>query len=109
MQKKIFYSLYLWVEKFQTLCRYLDSCIQDVNQGLGKVLGYITSVKGLAAIRDDVWTLLSQVSMSASMLGKKGAFPWFDMVVLFNSTLSRRTRRWSRGMWSAHACSTGNC
>ena len=36
----------------------IDSCIQDVNSGLGKVLTYISSVKGLAAIRDEVWQLL---------------------------------------------------
>ena len=37
-------------------------CIQDVSTGLSKVLGYITSVKGLAAIRDQVWDLLQEVS-----------------------------------------------
>ena len=36
----------------------IHSCIQDVNSGLGKVLTYISSVKGLAAIRDEVWQLL---------------------------------------------------
>ena len=32
-----------------------------MNTGLSKVLGYITSVKGLAAIRDEVWELLHEV------------------------------------------------
>ena len=44
---------------------FLCRCIQDVNTGLSKVLGYITSVKGLAAIRDEVWELLHEVSISS--------------------------------------------
>ena len=42
---------------------FLCRCIQDVNTGLSKVLGYITSVKGLAAIRDEVWELLHEVGI----------------------------------------------
>lgn len=35
-------------------------CNQDVNNGVGKLLGYINSVKGLAAIRDALWEQLGR-------------------------------------------------
>ena len=53
---------------FRVMCFFVGisfRCIQDVNTGLGKVLGYITSVKGLSSIRDEVWQLLHEVGLSA--------------------------------------------
>ena len=35
--------------------------VKDVNTGVGKLLKYIGSLKGLAAIRDAVWDLIKEV------------------------------------------------
>lgn len=40
------------------------SCKEDVCRGVGSLLVYVKSLKGLAAIRDAVWDLLSTESIS---------------------------------------------
>lgn len=41
------------------MCR----CVKCVQGGLAGILNYVTTVKGLAAIRDEVWNLLQHVSL----------------------------------------------
>lgn len=45
-----------------SLCCF--SCKDDICHGVGSLLVYVTSLKGLAAIRDAVWDLLSADSIS---------------------------------------------
>ena len=40
------------------------SCKEDICRGVGSLLVYVKSLKGLAAIRDAVWDLLSTDSIS---------------------------------------------
>lgn len=40
------------------------SCKEDICRGVGSLLVYVKSLKGLAAIRDAVWDLLSSDSIS---------------------------------------------
>ncbi|XP_064649759.1 conserved oligomeric Golgi complex subunit 1-like [Lineus longissimus] len=40
--------------------QWIKTCNQDVNNGVGKLLGYINSVKGLASIRDALWEQLGR-------------------------------------------------
>ncbi|KAI0208087.1 Conserved oligomeric Golgi complex subunit 1 [Lamellibrachia satsuma] len=40
--------------------QWINTCISDVNAGLNKLLTFITTVRGLALIRDQVWLLLRQ-------------------------------------------------
>lgn len=40
------------------------SCKEDICHGVGSLLVYVKSLKGLAAIRDAVWDLLSTDSIS---------------------------------------------
>lgn len=40
------------------------SCKEDICHGVGSLLVYVKSLKGLAAIRDAVWDLLSADSIS---------------------------------------------
>ncbi|XP_035771265.1 conserved oligomeric Golgi complex subunit 1 [Neolamprologus brichardi] len=42
----------------------VSSCKDDICHGVGSLLVYVTSLKGLAAIRDAVWDLLSADSIS---------------------------------------------
>lgn len=37
-------------------------CVSDVGIGLSQLLAFIGTVKGLAAIKDEVWLLLKEVS-----------------------------------------------
>lgn len=41
-----------------------SSCKEDICRGVGSLLVYVKSLKGLAAIRDAVWDLLSTDSIS---------------------------------------------
>lgn len=48
------------------MCNYdtillLVRCVKDINSGVSKLLKYIGSLKGLAAIRDTVWDLIREV------------------------------------------------
>ncbi|XP_029014693.1 conserved oligomeric Golgi complex subunit 1 [Betta splendens] len=47
-----------------TLQQWIDTCKEDICKGVGSLLVYIKSLKGLAAIRDAVWDLLSTESIS---------------------------------------------
>lgn len=47
-----------------TLQQWIDTCKEDICQGVGSLLVYVKSLKGLAAIRDAVWDLLSSESIS---------------------------------------------
>ncbi|XP_029997370.1 conserved oligomeric Golgi complex subunit 1 isoform X3 [Sphaeramia orbicularis] len=47
-----------------TLQQWIDTCKEDICHGVGNVLVYVKSLKGLAAIRDAVWDLLSTDSIS---------------------------------------------
>ncbi|CAG5116585.1 unnamed protein product, partial [Candidula unifasciata] len=41
--------------------QWMNTCLQEVQSGVGKLLHYVNSVKRLADIRDEVWSLLTQV------------------------------------------------
>ncbi|KAM8724837.1 conserved oligomeric Golgi complex subunit 1 isoform 2-T2 [Acanthopagrus schlegelii] len=47
-----------------TLKQWIDTCKEDICRGVGSLLVYVKSLKGLAAIRDAVWDLLSTDSIS---------------------------------------------
>ncbi|XP_077589883.1 conserved oligomeric Golgi complex subunit 1 isoform X1 [Stigmatopora nigra] len=47
-----------------TLQQWIDTCKEDIFYGVGSLLVYVKSLKGLAAIRDAVWDLLSADSIS---------------------------------------------
>lgn len=47
-----------------TLQQWIDTCKEDICHGVGNILVYVKSLKGLAAIRDAVWDLLSTDSIS---------------------------------------------
>ena len=46
----------------QSVEQWVETCISDVHSGVGKLLNYVTSIKALTAIRDDLWDLLAAVS-----------------------------------------------
>ncbi|XP_074553309.1 conserved oligomeric Golgi complex subunit 1 isoform X2 [Halichoeres trimaculatus] len=47
-----------------TLQQWIDTCKEVICRGVGSLLVYVKSLKGLAAIRDAVWDLLSTESIS---------------------------------------------
>ncbi|XP_044038644.1 conserved oligomeric Golgi complex subunit 1 isoform X2 [Siniperca chuatsi] len=47
-----------------TLQQWIDTCKEDIGRGVGSLLVYVKTLKGLAAIRDSVWDLLSTDSIS---------------------------------------------
>uniref|UniRef100_A0A3Q1HVM0 Conserved oligomeric Golgi complex subunit 1 n=1 Tax=Anabas testudineus TaxID=64144 RepID=A0A3Q1HVM0_ANATE len=47
-----------------TLQQWINTCKEDICHGVGSLLVYVKSLKGLAAIRDAVWDLLSTDSIS---------------------------------------------
>ncbi|XP_034448218.1 conserved oligomeric Golgi complex subunit 1 isoform X1 [Hippoglossus hippoglossus] len=47
-----------------TLQQWINTCKEDICHGVGSLLVYVKSLKGLAAIRDAVWDLLSTESIS---------------------------------------------
>uniref|UniRef100_A0A671RCZ0 Conserved oligomeric Golgi complex subunit 1 n=1 Tax=Sinocyclocheilus anshuiensis TaxID=1608454 RepID=A0A671RCZ0_9TELE len=47
-----------------TLQQWIDTCKEDIRSGVSSLLVYVKSLKGLAAIRDAVWELLSTESIS---------------------------------------------
>ncbi|XP_061606022.1 conserved oligomeric Golgi complex subunit 1 isoform X1 [Phyllopteryx taeniolatus] len=47
-----------------TLQQWIDTCKEDICHGVGSLLVYVKSLKGLAAIRDAVWDLLSADSIN---------------------------------------------
>uniref|UniRef100_A0A7N8XGJ9 Conserved oligomeric Golgi complex subunit 1 n=1 Tax=Mastacembelus armatus TaxID=205130 RepID=A0A7N8XGJ9_9TELE len=46
------------------LQQWINTCKEDICRGVGSLLVYVKSLKGLAAIRDAVWDLLSTDSIS---------------------------------------------
>ncbi|XP_051797126.1 conserved oligomeric Golgi complex subunit 1 isoform X1 [Acanthochromis polyacanthus] len=47
-----------------TLQQWIHTCKEDICRGVGSLLVYVKSLKGLASIRDAVWDLLSSDSIS---------------------------------------------
>uniref|UniRef100_A0A671MC90 Conserved oligomeric Golgi complex subunit 1 n=1 Tax=Sinocyclocheilus anshuiensis TaxID=1608454 RepID=A0A671MC90_9TELE len=47
-----------------TLQQWIDTCKEDICSGVSSLLVYVKSLKGLAAIRDALWELLSSESIS---------------------------------------------
>ncbi|XP_061471666.1 conserved oligomeric Golgi complex subunit 1 isoform X2 [Rhineura floridana] len=47
-----------------TLQKWINMCNDDIRSGITNLLVYVKSLKGLAAIRDAVWELLTSESMS---------------------------------------------
>ncbi|XP_054614726.1 conserved oligomeric Golgi complex subunit 1 isoform X2 [Dunckerocampus dactyliophorus] len=47
-----------------TLQQWINTCKEDICQGVSSLLVYVKSLKGLAAIRDAVWDLLSTDSIN---------------------------------------------
>ncbi|TMS15265.1 Conserved oligomeric Golgi complex subunit 1 [Larimichthys crocea] len=47
-----------------TLQQWINTCKEDICRGVGSLLVYVKSLKGLAGIRDAVWDLLSTDSIS---------------------------------------------
>ncbi|XP_073463000.1 conserved oligomeric Golgi complex subunit 1 [Aquarana catesbeiana] len=48
----------------ETLQQWISMCNEDIKSGISALLVYVTSLKGLAGIRDAVWELLTSESMS---------------------------------------------
>ncbi|XP_072259564.1 conserved oligomeric Golgi complex subunit 1 isoform X2 [Pyxicephalus adspersus] len=48
----------------ETLQQWINMCNEDIKSGISVLLVYVTSLKGLAGIRDAVWELLTSESMS---------------------------------------------
>ncbi|XP_029109840.1 conserved oligomeric Golgi complex subunit 1 isoform X1 [Scleropages formosus] len=47
-----------------SLQQWIDTCKEDIRDGVSSLLVYVKSLKGLAAIRDAVWDLLTSDSIS---------------------------------------------
>ncbi|MGH0117852.1 UNVERIFIED_CONTAM: hypothetical protein FKN15_003883 [Acipenser sinensis] len=47
-----------------TLLQWINMCKEDIKLGISSLLVYVKSLKGLAAIRDAVWELLTSESLS---------------------------------------------
>lgn len=54
---------------------FFRRCVVNVQDGLAKVLNYVTTVKGLTTIRDELWNLLKNVSFSFVLEAFKHRFP----------------------------------
>lgn len=56
------------------ICR----CVTNVQGGLASILNYVTTVKGLAAIRDELWNLLQHVSLvTCKLFAAQYNYNWF--------------------------------
>ncbi|XP_033096428.1 conserved oligomeric Golgi complex subunit 1-like [Anneissia japonica] len=44
----------------QSVEEWVDTCVQDVHTGVGRLFNYINTIKGLTSIRDALWELLKQ-------------------------------------------------
>ncbi|XP_071477310.1 conserved oligomeric Golgi complex subunit 1-like [Diadema antillarum] len=44
----------------ESVSQWVETCISDVHDGISKLLGYVTSIRGLTSIRDAVWDLLQE-------------------------------------------------
>ncbi|XP_072039024.1 conserved oligomeric Golgi complex subunit 1-like [Amphiura filiformis] len=43
----------------QSVEQWVETCIKDVHNGVGKLLNYVASIKALTSIRDELWELLA--------------------------------------------------
>nr|AAD13780.2 ldlBp [Mus musculus] len=82
-----------------TLQKWIDMCNEDIKNGIGNLLMYVKSMKGLAGIRDAIWDLLSNESASHSWevvcqrLLEKPLLFWEDLMQqLFLDRLQTLTR-----------------
>ncbi|XP_033750084.1 conserved oligomeric Golgi complex subunit 1-like [Pecten maximus] len=77
------------VQYLQDNCQqWIDTCIRDVKHGVGKLLGFVNTVKRLADIRDAVWELLSQ---DDSMTDWQG---------VCSRILNRKLSSWEDFLWA---------
>ncbi|EDM06517.1 component of oligomeric golgi complex 1 (predicted), isoform CRA_b [Rattus norvegicus] len=82
-----------------TLRKWIDMCSEDIKNGIGNLLMYVKSMKGLAGIRDAIWDLLTNESASHSWevvcqrLLEKPLLFWEDLMQqLFLDRLQTLTR-----------------
>ncbi|XP_019615207.1 PREDICTED: conserved oligomeric Golgi complex subunit 1-like [Branchiostoma belcheri] len=48
-------------EHLQASCqKWITTCVETIHRGVGELLGYISTIKGLVAIRDAVWDMLAR-------------------------------------------------
>eukprot|EP00058_Branchiostoma_floridae_P024363 XP_002609853.1 hypothetical protein BRAFLDRAFT_126021 [Branchiostoma floridae] len=48
-------------EHLQASCQqWITTCVETIHRGVGELLGYVSTIKGLVAIRDAVWDMLAQ-------------------------------------------------
>ncbi|XP_043089852.1 conserved oligomeric Golgi complex subunit 1 isoform X2 [Puntigrus tetrazona] len=91
-----------------TLQQWIDTCKEDIRSGVSSLLVYVKSLKGLAAIRDAVWELLSSESISLhwstvcqSLLERPLAL-WDDLLQqLFLQRLQAITQEGTEGISSS--------
>uniref|UniRef100_A0A8C2BKA4 Conserved oligomeric Golgi complex subunit 1 n=1 Tax=Cyprinus carpio TaxID=7962 RepID=A0A8C2BKA4_CYPCA len=91
-----------------TLQQWIDTCKEDIRSGVSSLLVYVKSLKGLAAIRDAVWELLSSESISQhwstvcqSLLERPLAL-WDDLLQqLFLQRLQAITQEGTEGISSS--------
>ncbi|KAG7459572.1 hypothetical protein MATL_G00212070 [Megalops atlanticus] len=91
-----------------TLQQWIDTCKEDVRSGVSGLLVYVKSLKGLAAIRDAVWDLLSSESISqhwsnvCQRLLERPLALWDDFLQqLFLERLQALTREGTEGVSSS--------
>ncbi|XP_059174642.1 conserved oligomeric Golgi complex subunit 1-like [Physella acuta] len=59
----------LQIKQLKENCQqWMNTCLQDVQSGVGKLLNYVNTVKRLADIRDELWALLTAVQSEPSWL-----------------------------------------
>lgn len=76
-----------------------------MQSGLGKLLAFITTVKGLAAIRDEVWLLLSQVVYATSELSFSfERFPFQEELMSSWSTVCASLLEQPLLLWQEFLC-----
>ncbi|CAL1527327.1 unnamed protein product [Lymnaea stagnalis] len=55
------------IKRLKDNCQdWMNTCLKEVQTGVGKLLNYVNTVKRLADIRDEVWALLTQVQSEPS-------------------------------------------
>ncbi|XP_066273879.1 conserved oligomeric Golgi complex subunit 1-like isoform X1 [Branchiostoma lanceolatum] len=48
-------------EHLQASCQqWITTCVETIHRGVGELLGYVSTIKGLVSIRDAVWDMLAQ-------------------------------------------------
>ncbi|XP_059413233.1 conserved oligomeric Golgi complex subunit 1-like isoform X2 [Carassius carassius] len=91
-----------------TLQQWIDTCKEDMRSGVSSLLVFVKSLKGLAAIRDAVWELLSSESISqhwstvCQSLLKRPLALWDDLLhQLFLQRLQAITQEGTEGISSS--------